>query len=196
MAGSRGHRVDIQNNKANGNSGAGAGGGASPMVLAVDPHPLVLAGLRAVCGEVLTGARFYAAQTIAEADKVIANHGAPTVLLVEPTMLCASETPNDVVGAGLRFAVAAKAAYPNIVLVCLSDQDHPVHVRRALAAGASAFVSKGAALAVLANAIRRAVQGEKLVCFPTLMQTEVSTGMSAPVAVRASPVQAVACAAE
>ena len=64
---------------------------------------------------------------------------------------------------GICAAERAHAAYPGLRIVILTTFGRPGFLRRAMEAGASAFLVKDAPAAQLAEAIRRVVAGERVI---------------------------------
>jgi two-component system response regulator DesR len=78
---------------------------------------------------------------------------------------------------GIRAAERAHAAYPGLRIVILTTFGRPGFLRRAMEAGASAFLVKDAPAAQLADAIRRVVAGERVID-PDLAAAALADGVN------------------
>ena len=76
---------------------------------------------------------------------------------------------------GLDAAAALHAAVPSCVILILTTFGRPGYLRRAMEAGASGFLVKDGPVEELAAAIRRAVQGERVID-PSLAAAALSAG--------------------
>ena len=76
---------------------------------------------------------------------------------------------------GLEAAAALHAARPSCVILILTTFGRPGYLRRAMEAGASGFLVKDGPVEELAAAIRRAVQGERVID-PSLAAAALSAG--------------------
>ena len=107
---------------------------------------------------------------VARGDEVIAQ-----ALAIKPDVaLLDIELPGR---DGLSLAAALRKVLPNCRVVMLTTFGRTGYLRRALANGANGFLLKDAPAAELAAAIRRVVQGERVVD-PTLALTALSDGES------------------
>jgi two-component system response regulator DesR len=64
---------------------------------------------------------------------------------------------------GIEVAAALAAAVPGCAVVVLTGHGRPWHLRRALEAGARAFVPKGSPVGTLADVVRRVHRGDRYV---------------------------------
>ena len=78
---------------------------------------------------------------------------------------------------GICAAERAHAAYPALRIVILTTFGRPGFLRRAMEAGASAFLVKDAPAAQLADAIRRVVAGERVID-PDLAAAALADGIN------------------
>jgi len=78
---------------------------------------------------------------------------------------------------GICAAEKAHAAYPGLRIVILTTFGRPGFLRRAMEAGASAFLVKDAPAAQLASAIRRVVAGERVID-PDLAAAALADGVN------------------
>jgi two-component system response regulator DesR len=78
---------------------------------------------------------------------------------------------------GICAAERAHAAYPALRIVILTTFGRPGFLRRAMEAGASAFLVKDAPAAQLADAIRRVVAGERVID-PDLAAAALADGVN------------------
>src|SRR5919109_2002421 len=117
-------------------------------VLIVDDHPIVRAGLR----------RLLAAEP--ETDVWEAAHGkaALTVFREQRPALVILDLNLPGIG-GLEVIARLKVVDPAARVLVLSMHDDPVHVTRALQAGAAGYISKNAPPDELLEAIRRVAGG-------------------------------------
>lgn len=80
-------------------------------------------------------------------------------------------------GNGLDAAAALRAEFPDLKLVILTTFGRPGYLRRAMEAGADAFLVKDAPAARLADAVRRVLRGERVID-PALAATALADGAS------------------
>ena len=78
---------------------------------------------------------------------------------------------------GICAAERAHAAYPDLRIVILTTFGRPGFLRRAMEAGASAFLVKDAPAARLAEAVRRVVAGERVID-PDLAAAALADGVN------------------
>jgi two-component system response regulator DesR len=78
---------------------------------------------------------------------------------------------------GICAAQQAHAAYPQLRIVILTTFGRPGFLRRAMEAGASAFLVKDAPAAQLADAVRRVVAGERVID-PDLAAAALADGVN------------------
>jgi two-component system response regulator DesR len=78
---------------------------------------------------------------------------------------------------GICAARQAHAAYPGLRIVILTTFGRPGFLRRAMEAGASAFLVKDAPAAQLADAVRRVVAGERVID-PDLAAAALADGVN------------------
>lgn len=78
---------------------------------------------------------------------------------------------------GICAAQQAHAAYPRLRIVILTTFGRPGFLRRAMEAGASAFLVKDAPAAQLADAVRRVVAGERVID-PDLAAAALADGVN------------------
>ncbi|MGW9209931.1 response regulator transcription factor [Embleya sp. NPDC055664] len=76
---------------------------------------------------------------------------------------------------GLAAAAELRRALPGCRIVILTTFGRPGYLRRAMEAGADAFLVKDAPAAQLADAVRRVLRGERVID-PTLAATALSVG--------------------
>lgn len=78
---------------------------------------------------------------------------------------------------GLDAAAALRAACPGVKIVILTTFGRPGYLRRAMEAGADAFLVKDAPAARLAEAVRRVLRGERVID-PVLAAAALADGAS------------------
>ncbi|MFD5737941.1 MULTISPECIES: response regulator [Streptomyces] len=78
---------------------------------------------------------------------------------------------------GLDAAAALRAALPGVKIVILTTFGRPGYLRRAMEAGADAFLVKDAPAARLADAVRRVLRGERVID-PVLAAAALADGAS------------------
>lgn len=105
---------------------------------------------------------------VARGDEVVeaARRSQPQVALLDIEMPGLS---------GLDAASALRAALPAVRIVILTTFGRPGYLRRAMEAGADAFLVKEAPAAELADAIRRVLTGERVID-PTLAAAALAEG--------------------
>jgi DNA-binding NarL/FixJ family response regulator len=117
-------------------------------ILIVDDHPVVRAGLRRLL-ETEPGCEIGEAADGREAIRLCkAHHPAVVVLDLNLPGL-----------GGLETIARMRSADPGVRVLVLSMHDDPIHVTRALRAGAAGYVSKSAAPEEIVTAVRRVANG-------------------------------------
>jgi two-component system response regulator NreC len=119
----------------------------------VDDHAVVRAGIRLLI-ELQPGVSVVAEASSAEEALRLTLDREPDLIITDLSM------------EGLRGAAVVEAfakRFPNAVILVLSMVDSPSDVRRAMNAGASGYVLKGAAASELPDAIARVLNGERYV---------------------------------
>lgn len=119
----------------------------------VDDHAVVRAGIRLLI-ELQPGVSVVAEASSAEEALRLTLDREPDLIITDLSM------------EGLRGAAVVEAfakRFPNAVILVLSMVDSPSDVRRAMDAGASGYVLKGAAASELPDAIARVLNGERYV---------------------------------
>lgn len=120
-------------------------------VLLVDDHPLVIAGVRASL-EMVDDIRVVAQASCArEAMQELAVRHVDVALLD-------INLPDE---NGLMLLQRIKRIYPQIAVLMLSAYSEEIYALRALRAGADGYLIKGAPLAALVDAVRKAASGGK-----------------------------------
>lgn len=120
-------------------------------VLLVDDHPLVIAGVRASL-EMVDDIRVVAQASCArEAMQELAVRHVDVALLD-------INLPDE---NGLMLLQRIKRNYPQIAVLMLSAYAEEIYALRALRAGADGYLIKGAPLAELVDAVRKAARGGK-----------------------------------
>jgi DNA-binding NarL/FixJ family response regulator len=120
-------------------------------ILIVDDHEVVRAGLKAL----FQGSNV---RVIAEADggtaavKLVAKHK-PAVVLLDVRMA---------EGDGLNALARIKLDHPETPVIMFSGYDNPTYVARAVALGASGYLSKGSNKTEIVEAIRLVASGETI----------------------------------
>ncbi|MFF3254483.1 ATP-binding cassette domain-containing protein [Actinacidiphila glaucinigra] len=114
----------------------------------------------------------FATHYLEEADAV-----ADRVLVLQGGRLVADGTAAEMPGAmtGLDAAAAVRAALPQVRVVIVTTFGRPGYLRRAMEAGADAFLVKDAPAGQLAEAVRRVLRGEKVID-PVLAAAALSEG--------------------
>jgi two-component system, NarL family, invasion response regulator UvrY len=118
-------------------------------VLVVDDHPIVRAGLR----------RLLAAEPHTEVCEAGSGREAVAVFREQRPSLVILDLSLPGIG-GLEIITRLKTANPAARILVLSMYDDPVHVTRALQAGAAGYVSKNAPPDEMVEAIRRVAGGQ------------------------------------
>lgn len=116
-----------------------------------DDHEVVRIGLRTLLG----GDEFHIVGEAASGDaalKLVKKHR-PDILLLDVRM------PN---GDGLECLARVKLDHANIPVLMLSAFDNPTYLARALALGASGYLSKSASANEIVDAIKAAAQGQSV----------------------------------
>ncbi|MFD7921188.1 response regulator [Streptomyces sp. NPDC059740] len=136
-------------------------------VLLAEDQSMVREALAALLG--LEGDLEVVAQA-ARGDEVVAaaRAGAVDVALLDIEMPGMS---------GLEAAAALREALPEVRVVILTTFGRPGYLRRAMEAGACAFLVKDAPAAHLADAVRRVLAGERVID-PTLAAAALAEGAS------------------
>lgn len=132
-------------------------GGVSVLLLTIDDHGTFRYGLRLTLEQQFPEARVLEAVTVDEGIGLIRSHGAPDLVLVEIAL------PG---GAGLGAIGQLAAAAPGGAIAVLTASEDPADIRGALRAGAVGYVKKSYRPAVLCNAIRLMLSGERF--FPVI----------------------------
>lgn len=119
-------------------------------VIIADDHPLVRDSLRVVVKQLLPQARLEEAATAGEVLARLEADSDVDMLILDLVMPGAN-----------RFELLGRicAEYPEMKVVVLSASENPVDIRKALDVGASGFVPKSAAPAVIVSAIRLVMDG-------------------------------------
>jgi len=125
--------------------------GASLRILLVDDHPVVRLGLRHLLADAFADATIRESGSAAEATALVARETWDVVIL--------DLTLPD--GLGLDVLKQIRSMYPRLPVLILSIHTVDQFGRRALAAGASGYVTKDAADAELVTAVTRLLKGGK-----------------------------------
>jgi len=125
--------------------------GTSLRILLVDDHPVVRLGLRHLLAGAFAGATIQEGGSAAEATALVAR-GTWDVVILDLTL------PD---GTGLDVLKHIRTMYPHLPVLILSIHTVDQFGRRALAAGASGFLTKDAADAELVTAVTRLLKGGK-----------------------------------
>lgn len=137
-------------------------------VLIADDHPLVREALARLVRELVPGAELVEAADRPTAETLLREQRPALVLL-------------DLHMPGMRGVLGVAelhALWPALPLVVVSGDDDPATVRAVLAAGARAFLPKGEAAAVLAQALRLVLEGGRYV--PTQALADLGVNVSQP----------------
>jgi two-component system invasion response regulator UvrY len=118
-------------------------------VLIVDDHPIVRAGLR----------RLLFAEPEAEVREAASGKEALNVFREQRPTLVILDLNLPGIG-GLEMIPRLKMADPGARILVLSMHDDPIHVTRALQAGAAGYISKNAPPEEILEAIRRVASGQ------------------------------------
>jgi DNA-binding NarL/FixJ family response regulator len=118
-------------------------------VLVVDDHPIIRAGLR----------RLLAADLDVEVCEAAGGREAVAVFREQRPGLVILDLSLPGIG-GLEIIARLKTADPAARILVLSMYDDPIHVTRALQAGAAGYVSKNAPPDEIVEAIRRVAVGQ------------------------------------
>jgi DNA-binding NarL/FixJ family response regulator len=121
-----------------------------PSVLVVDDHPVVRMGLRAMIEQ--SGRYAVAGEASAPAEAVrLANREQPDVIILDLMLGGRS---------GVDLATQCLGAAPSARILILSQHDEALYAERALAAGASGYLMKGADLDGVVHALDAIMRGE------------------------------------
>ena len=120
-------------------------------LLIADDHEVVRAGLKTLLEG--TDVRIVAEATGGDAALKLAKKHKPALVLLDVRM------PE---GSGLDCLARIKLDLPEIPVVMFSSFDNPTYVARAVALGASGYLSKGASRKELVDAIHAAASGESI----------------------------------
>lgn len=123
--------------------------GATLRLLMVDDHPVVRLGLRHLLAEAFAGAVIQEAGSAAEALALVATATWDVVIL--------DLTLRD--GSGLDVLKQIRGAHPRLPVLILSIHAPGQFARRALAAGASGYLTKDAVDSDLVTAVTRLLDG-------------------------------------
>ena len=118
-------------------------------VLVVDDHPIIRAGLR----------RLLAAEPDTEVCEAACGREAVAVFREQRPSLVILDLSLPGIG-GLEIITRLKTADPAVRILVLSMYDDPIHVTRALQAGAAGYTSKNAPPDEIVEAIRRVAGGQ------------------------------------
>jgi len=125
--------------------------GTGLRILLIDDHPVVRVGLRHLLADAFAGASIQEGGSAAEAMALMAREVWDVVIL--------DLTLPD--GSGLDVLKQIRSTYPRLPVLILSIHTVDQFGRRALAAGASGYVTKDAADAELVTAVTRLLRGGK-----------------------------------
>jgi len=118
-------------------------------VVVIEDHPLYVEALLTLLSVALSGRRIERFRDVESAE--------PLLRVCSPTLILL-----DLMLPGLRGTDALRRVRqqcPNAIMVTLSGADDPVQVSACFAAGAQAFVSKGARPQDMASVVRSAIEG-------------------------------------
>ncbi|MYZ46383.1 LuxR C-terminal-related transcriptional regulator [Propylenella binzhouense] len=119
--------------------------------IVADDHPLFRGALRQTVGAAFPGARIIEAGTLDEVAAAIRDLDEPDLVLFDLSM------PGT---RGFSGLVYLRAQYPEIPICVVSGSEDPATIRRAIALGASGFIPKSAAPAVVAQAVATLLSGD------------------------------------
>ena len=121
-------------------------------VLIADDHPLFRGAMRRTVGAVFPDAALDEAASLQEATALMNAGGDPDLLLLDLAM------PGMRGFSGLGYI---RAQYPSLPVMVVSASDDPQVVRRCLDFGAAGFLSKTLDPAVMGEAMRQVLAGER-----------------------------------
>lgn len=121
-------------------------------LMIADDHPVVLAGLRSLLGNVSEIEIVAEAADGEEAARSARRHR-PDVILLDVRMPGAD---------GLAVLGQLRSELPGSAVVMFSSYDNPTYIARAVALGAAGYLVKSASREEILSAIRRAASGEAL----------------------------------
>ncbi|MGE0447698.1 MAG: response regulator [Vicinamibacterales bacterium] len=139
--------------------------GTTLRILLVDDHPVVRLGLRHLLADAFASATIQEGGSAAEAMALVTREAWDVVIL--------DLTLPD--GSGLDVLKQIRSAYPRLPVLILSIHTVDQFGRRALAAGASGYVTKDAADAELVTAVTRVIRGGKH--FDTAVLEHIALGL-------------------
>jgi DNA-binding NarL/FixJ family response regulator len=125
-------------------------------ILIADDHPLFRDALRSALARAVPDARVHEADSVASLLELVEAQPDADLLLLDLNMPGAQ---------GLSALVHLRGNVPALPVVVVSAQAEPQVVRRALAHGASGFVSKSADVGAIGEAITTVLAGQRYVPF-------------------------------
>ncbi|HPF73570.1 MAG: response regulator transcription factor [Lysobacteraceae bacterium] len=121
-------------------------------ILIADDHPLFRDALSRTVGQVLPKVTIHQADSIPALLASVDSHDDLELALLDLTMPGAE---------GFSALIHLRSHHPTLPVLVVSARDEPALVRRALAHGASGFVSKSAPAGELGQAITQVLDGER-----------------------------------
>ena len=121
-------------------------------ILIADDHPLFRDALSRTVGQVLPKVTIHQADSIPALLASVDSHDDLELVLLDLTMPGAE---------GFSALIHLRSHHPTLPVLVVSARDEPALVRRALAHGASGFVSKSAPAGELGQAITQVLDGER-----------------------------------
>lgn len=119
-------------------------------ILVVDDHPLILEALHHVLKQLDAQVRVHDAQSAAQMDAMLRDHGDADLLLLDLGL-----PGTD----GLALLSQVRASHPTIPVVVLSASDARDNVMRAIDLGAMGFIPKSSSNQVMLGALRLVLSG-------------------------------------
>ena len=124
-----------------------------PTLLIVDDHPLMLDGLLQIASQALPGHQLLRASDFADARRLAQGEQPPQLVLLDPGLPDLH---------GLSAIQGMVKALPAGAVVVISANDQPQDQEAAWAAGARAFISKGAPPEALIAGLQAVAQGRRV----------------------------------
>ncbi len=123
-------------------------------VLVIEDHELYREGLELLLKEVIPGVQLVAAADFPSARQALATHADIALILLD------IQIPGTT---GLEGLEAIKNAYPALPLVVISSVNHYASTQQMLNLGADGFIAKSCSKAVMLQALRDVLKGEKVI---------------------------------
>lgn len=122
-------------------------------ILIVDDHPLFVAALRQVIGEIAPGCETWSAGSLASARRLMQDRGDPQLVLLDLNL---PDSP------GSQTLRQLREVFSSLPVVVVSSLDDPHRRQQAAGAGAVAFISKSERPELIMAALARLLKGERV----------------------------------